>query len=620
MSKRWTELDAFESLHDSVAGQNEPVVGQVQDENLVERFRSLISSHFESLLPVLVREYEKSISLLQADNQNLRKKLLEFDGSFAAPERESGPGVAASSQRGQAAIDALNSTLNSNSIDSTLEDQVQSMVDQWNHVNKAVETDTSKNASASDAADPCDDNEAGLGGVQRAQEDDVGNTVPAGMKSEDVLFSSQSNTHNVQSAQQELPTSFPFPKESWNLVQRVVFSNSFEILSGGVILANTLIMALQLQYTGFDHASFWFGDPAASEIWPGAETTFDILDMVFNFLFTLELLLRFFAFRQKALCSAWIWFDTVVITLSLAEMVFKGGVPIDPGMMRVVRLIRLVRLLKVFHAMSGFDSLFLLMKAVQASIHAAVWSFMVMVLVQIIMGLFLCQFLQGHLEDETIGQTSAKEVFKYFGTFSRTMLTMFEITFGAWHVSCRMLMEQVSEWFSLFYIAYRCLFLFALLKVIAAVFITETNRVLEHDDELTIIKANRDLLLFSRSFERLMGAVDTNKDGMLNWTELEMLLNDEGMQKMLPTIGFDKNDLMKMFWLVENGTGEVSQVDFFRKLCKLKGPAKKINELAILKMVHKIQGMLEGVWTKQGLLERRDQSEEKAAERAVGLD
>ena len=47
------------------------------------------------------------------------------------------------------------------------------------------------------------------------------------------------------------------------------------------------------------------------------------------------------------------------------------------------------------------------------------------------------------------------QVFLYYGTFTRTSLSMFEILFANWAPACRVLVEHVSEWFSLFFLAYR---------------------------------------------------------------------------------------------------------------------------------------------------------------------
>ena len=41
------------------------------------------------------------------------------------------------------------------------------------------------------------------------------------------------------------------------------------------------------------------------------------------------------------------------------------------------------------------------------------------------------------------------------GTFTRTFLSMFEIMFANWSPPCRVLVEHVSEWFSIFFLLYR---------------------------------------------------------------------------------------------------------------------------------------------------------------------
>ena len=48
-----------------------------------------------------------------------------------------------------------------------------------------------------------------------------------------------------------------------------------------------------------------------------------------------------------------------------------------------------------------------------------------------------------------------EDVFRYYGTFSRTFLTMFEILFANWGPPCRVLVENFSEWFSVFFLTYR---------------------------------------------------------------------------------------------------------------------------------------------------------------------
>lgn len=60
------------------------------------------------------------------------------------------------------------------------------------------------------------------------------------------------------------------------------------------------------------------------------------------------------------------------------------------------------------------------------------------------------------------------QIFRYYGTFTRASLTMFEILFGNFGPPARVLVENVTEWFASFFLGYRCVFLYATLNVINA--------------------------------------------------------------------------------------------------------------------------------------------------------
>ena len=61
-----------------------------------------------------------------------------------------------------------------------------------------------------------------------------------------------------------------------------------------------------------------------------------------------------------------------------------------------------------------------------------------------------------------------EQIFRYYGTFTRASLTMFEILFGNFGPPARVLVENVTEWFAPFFLGYRCVFLYATLNVINA--------------------------------------------------------------------------------------------------------------------------------------------------------
>jgi len=395
-------------------------------------------------------------------------------------------------------------------------------------------------------------------------------------------------------------------------LQSFVLGNQFEMLCGAIILANTVVIAVQLQYDGFDSGHMLGGfhvDKPAHEIWPHAPDAFLYCDFAFNAAFIVELILRIWVARLRCFTSGWIWFDLFIVVLGIVDLGTTvlmdddaPGMGFDPTMIRMVRLVRLVRLFKILKAMSSFDSLFLLLKAIHASWVALTWSFLILGGVQILIGLSLCQTLHAYIVDEDKDLKERREVYKYFGTFSRTMITMFEITLANWVPSCRTLMENVHESFILFYIGYRCMFCFAVLKVIAAVFITETNRVLESDDELTMMKASRHKKAYMTKLKNMFEKIDENGDGLFDWHELQDLLCNEQMCSYLATLGFEKHDFEKLFWLLDDGSGEISIDDFVSKVGKMKGQAKTIDILTMLKLTHRLEKKMHDAFQKQGLI------------------
>lgn len=433
-----------------------------------------------------------------------------------------------------------------------------------------------------------------------------------------LLYSTPSSTPLAQPTK-NFGDSFHVPHEERNMLQHIVLSHHFELASGLLIMLNTVIIAFQQQYDGFDYGydlmlpDVTLVTKPARDTWPGAENTFFVLSFAFNALFAVELVVRLMAHGWRSIKSGWMWFDTIVVSVGLVDIFAQDALAFNPGMMRVMRLFRLVRLLQVFEAMSSFDSLFLLLKALHASRQALLWSFLMLGLVQIMVGLFLCQILQDFLADESVERTARAEVFKLFGTFSRTVLTMFEITLANWVPSARVLVDNVNEAFILFFLAYRCMFCFAVLKVIAAVFITETNRVLESDDELTLMKYNRERTQLRARLVKAFERIDKKKTGNLEWHHLDELVEDKSLVSMMATLGFQMHDLHKLFWLLDDGDGKIHMHEFINKMGRIKGQSKQVDVLALLKLGSRIDENLMKLLPKQRKLNSLVEAEKEAA-------
>merc|ERR1719218_333567 len=98
--------------------------------------------------------------------------------------------------------------------------------------------------------------------------------------------------------------------------------------------------------------------------------------------------------------------------------------------------------------------------------------------------LFLTQILHTYYFRDTIwAELESSEVsgyhklYEYFGTFTRCLLSMFELTLANWPPVTRLLAEEVSEWFMLLCVAHKITVGFAVIGVINGVILQETFKV-----------------------------------------------------------------------------------------------------------------------------------------------
>merc|ERR1712216_308647 len=130
-------------------------------------------------------------------------------------------------------------------------------------------------------------------------------------------------------------------------------------------------------------------------------------------------------------------------------------------------------------------------------------------------------------------------LFAYFGSFSKTLLTMFEVTFGNWVVSTRLLFENVHEGYGAFFVLYRCMVCFAVVKVIAAVFITETGRIVSQDDDFVMLQKRRAAQVYEQKLGEMFSSLDVTHDGFLSWAEFQGLLQDDLMRDWAQSLDID---------------------------------------------------------------------------------
>eukprot|EP00419_Tripos_fusus_P066406 CAMPEP_0172911160 /NCGR_PEP_ID=MMETSP1075-20121228/185961_1 /TAXON_ID=2916 /ORGANISM="Ceratium fusus, Strain PA161109" /LENGTH=608 /DNA_ID=CAMNT_0013769415 /DNA_START=135 /DNA_END=1958 /DNA_ORIENTATION=+ len=384
-----------------------------------------------------------------------------------------------------------------------------------------------------------------------------------------------------------------------NLLVRMITGPAFETLFGLLILANCLVMALEAQYHGIEHA-YKVGYPGstrtAEETWPGAVGTFKVLEWIFGICFTMELLLKLLLMRKKFFFDPWNYLDVAIVGSWIFDTLTNSDLPVDPLLLRLARLTRLLRLLKVVRTIQLFDSLFLMTTAMRASFSALFWSIVLLSLVQMLLALTLQKMVESYILDESSPKDKRVEVYKYFGSFARSMLTMFEITLGNWMPPCRALVENVSEWYMLFSIIHKLIIGFSVLSVLNAVFIQETFKVASIDDRIMLMSRDRARKIHAKKIWGLFCRSDGNHDGFMEREELEGIFDNPDIRMWLAAMDLDVDDYHAFFQAIDRDCdGRISYEELVQGVARMKGYAKSFELAKLQSTTHQLRDIMQEV-------------------------
>ncbi|CAE8681955.1 unnamed protein product [Polarella glacialis] len=357
-------------------------------------------------------------------------------------------------------------------------------------------------------------------------------------------------------------------------------SGRFEFLISLLLCANVLFLASELQYhgsiSGYNLSLASYSTPIAKqEDWPTIDAFFVDGDFVFTALFCIDVAVRIAVLRSRFWAAPINWLDFVVVATSFVAMV--QSLPISPMFLRLLRVGKLARALRLVTTSNALQSLQLLLKCLESSIDMLCWSFILLVFIQSIAGMIIANLARDYIEDESNDLLRRKEVFMFYGTFTRTFLTMFEILFANWAPACRVLVENVSEWFSLFFLVYRCFIGFAVINVLSAVFVQQTLKTATSDEELSFKQKQKDQTKYAAKVKQLFKSVDVSSDGQITFDEFSALVENPKLKFWMGQLELEYHDLLGLFEMLDDGDGEISLEEFVEGAGRLKGAAKTID-------------------------------------------
>jgi voltage-gated sodium channel len=358
-------------------------------------------------------------------------------------------------------------------------------------------------------------------------------------------------------------------------------------------------MVVELEWKGSQMSEAMNSD--TSSTWSAdSEMIFLRIEQSFSIFFFTDIVLRVLAFGSKFFCNVMNVLDTIVVALSIVEEIARevAGMRIpDVKLLRIIRLTKLVKAVRIMRVMRVFHPLRVLMVSIVSSIGALVWSMALLLVIQAIAAVGITQLLQEFLANEENDLSLRMEVSEWFGRWSYSMITMFEITIapGAWAKPGRLLIFDVDPLYSIFLIPYVMGVTFAIMRVISALFLQETMNSVARDQDLVYQEKTRKRDKDVQKIREIFRSGDRDGGGTLCPKEFGALFKDPRMKVWLEHLGLDVAEVSGLFRLMDDGDGLVTFEEFLSGCLRLRGGAKSVDLATLLyenrKVISKIEAL-----------------------------
>lgn len=195
--------------------------------------------------------------------------------------------------------------------------------------------------------------------------------------------------------------------------------------------------------------------------------------------------------------------------------------------------------------------------------------------------LLMGNLLQDYVQDDELSLEHRQWLWEHYGTSYRATYTLFEVTFsGAWPTRARRVLE-VNQGFSLFFFLYVTVVVFAVIRVISAIFLKDTLDAAQNDaEQLVMDKIAMKAKLVSR-LEGMFKVMDGCGTGMITEERLAEIMENPKVAAYFQTLDLDVHEGKALFHLLDNGDGEVTQDEFISGVLRCKGEARAIEQVAM---------------------------------------
>jgi len=356
-----------------------------------------------------------------------------------------------------------------------------------------------------------------------------------------------------------------------------------------LVVSSTIVLLLEAQAHGL---------ALGSALWNEQEPTSDYefqmvflaLDAIWDIFFVVEWIVLilaapdiWFLLTFEAVCCG------ILVLISLVEfamiLCIWSGAFIQPDVFHIIHAVTSLRSLRCLRVLSHFKGPQLLLKACRSFLHSLFWAMIFLIMFMVSGALAISNVLHIFYDDaESFSERIW--VWERYGTATRSLFTLFEITFsGSWPSATQPLMQKVpvgalNTFLHIFFVVYIATIAFGLIRVITAVFLRDTLDAAAMDAEEQVAQKLKKKAEDAKKLEGVFAAIDVDGLGLLTEQQLVKALGVPKIRAYFETLELDVWESKALFHILDDGDGTVTLKEFIDGLLKCKGPARAIDQVA----------------------------------------
>mmetsp|Transcript_53985 Transcript_53985/g.126114 ORF Transcript_53985/g.126114 Transcript_53985/m.126114 type:complete len:650 (+) Transcript_53985:101-2050(+) len=394
-------------------------------------------------------------------------------------------------------------------------------------------------------------------------------------------------------------------------LRQAITSHKFEMICTGILFANVLTMVLRLEMEGL-LVGEELGEVVDGGVNRNSLVVMEALEVFFTMWFTTELILRLWAVGLFAVADALGAFDALIVVSTLldyllARLLDSGG-GLNLASARMLRLLKVLKIFRTFKAASAFTELRILLRTVLRSTMALVWTMVVLSMIIVAASNLTAQMLQGFIMSEDGDHELRVWVFQHYGTASRAAYTMLEATLsGGWPNYARRLVMEVNPLWAIFWIAYVFAIIFAVIRVMGALFLAASLKAANEDDDMQALRRMKDSKEWTKKLTKVFWPdfQDSKRTGLafgskgtryparhMTRGHLESTLANNAALYKLAVYGFEPMEFRLLFDILQDGDDKVDRNAFLKAALRIKGGVKAIDVIEILREVEIMKKMM----------------------------